>query len=271
MRVLVGPLVVVLAIAACSSTPPGAPPDEAPGVTGAASPTCMGADGTVSSGGVTVRGALFRGSLPSVLVLHTSAGLNAHARAYAMRLASAGFLVYAPDYFAPTGVTPLTFDRQTFTARYTDAVVAHLAVAAACLRALSPSGKVGAVGFSLGGYIALALASAGHVDAVVSWYGAYAGAPVDRVPAQRSFTELAATIDVPVMLLHGDADEDVRDEVAIRAQAELERAGVDSALVFYPGAGHGYDQEGSFRYRYDARATSDSRARTLALIVDALR
>jgi carboxymethylenebutenolidase len=260
-------LVLVLALVTCTPAPSAVPAAVPP----AATSTCLNDDGTITAGGSTVRGSLFHGSGPAVLVLHTRGGLNAHARAQAMRLAAAGLLVYAPDYFAPTGVTPLTFDRQTFTARHTDQVVAHLALATSCLRALSTSGKVAAVGFSMGGYIALALASAGHVDAAVSWYGAYAGAPVNQVPAQRSFKELAASIDVPVLLLHGDTDEDVRIDFARRAQDELERAGVDSELVIYPGVGHGYDQEGSPQYRYDARATSDSRARTLALLADALR
>lgn len=206
-----------------------------------------------------------------MIVLHTRGGLNAHARSQATWLASQGFIAYAPDYFAPTGVTPATFDRQTFTARHTDAVVTHVAVAVTCLRSLSSTGKVGIVGMSIGGYIAVAVASAGHADAVISWYGAYAGAPVNAVPAQRSFTQLAATVRVPVLLLHGDADAEVRIDFARRAQAELERSGARSELVVYPGVAHGYDQEESSQYRHAAAATADSRTRTVALLQQALR
>lgn len=39
-----------------------------------------------------------------------------------------------------------------------------------------------------------------------------------------------------------------------------------SELKEYPGVGHGYDQTGVARYVYDANATNDSRARTLALL-----
>lgn len=209
-----------------------------------------------------------RGPFPAVLVLHTRGGLNAHARAAASWFAAQGFVAYAPDYFSPIGMTPLSFDRQTFTAQHGDAVLEHLSRAADCLRDRTDvvRERVGVVGFSLGGYFAVLLATREGFVGAAAWYAAFAGSPVNQVAAQRSWSDVAGAVRAPVLILHGAEDADVRADFAGRAQAELERRGKRSQLVVYPGVGHGYDQEGSPLYRYDAAATADSRARTLALL-----
>lgn len=151
---------------------------------------------------------------------------------------------------------------------HTDAVRAHLAGAIACLREradVDPS-RVGVVGFSLGGYFATILAARDDVSAAVAWYSAYRGSPASVIPAQQSWTDVAAAVRRPLLLLHGDGDQEVRVEVARRAAAELERLGKRSELVVYPGVGHGYDRQGAPPYVYDAAATADSWSRTLAFL-----
>ncbi len=231
-----------------------------------------GAELRYQSDGTTVRGALFRpqasGPAPAVLVLHTRGGLGSHELTEASWYASQGFVAYAPDYFTPVGVTPLTFDRLTFAALYTNAVVDHLVRAADCLGSLSGVDRVrlGAVGYSMGGYIALVLATRPGIVAAAGWYAAYRGAPAGIIPGQQDWSTIAAAVRVPVLLLHGDADTEVQVGAARRAEAELERNGKRSELVVYPGAGHGYDYQSSPPYTYDAAATADSRSRTLALL-----
>lgn len=281
MRAATLAVLLSLALAACTASVE--PPSASPGAIGSgaprATPLKAGA-GCVEEGGelryahrsATVRGTLLRpvggGPFPAALILHTRGGLNAHAVAEVAWLASQGFVTYAPDYFGPIGVTPASFDRQTFTARYSDEVRELLGGAIACLRTLANVERsgVGVVGFSLGGYFAALLAARDDVSAAVAWYAAYAGSPVNQVPAQQAWTEVAAAAKRPLLLLHGDADQDVRVDLARRAAAELDRLGKRSELIVYPGVGHGYDQEGSIQYRYDASATADSRWRTVALL-----
>jgi carboxymethylenebutenolidase len=276
-----------IALTACGSstappaatlTPPETPtatttPTAGPSATASvAASRCVEEGGELryASGTTTVRGAFLRpqgsGPFPAALVLHTRGGLNEHTRSEASWLASQGFIAYAPDYFTPVGVTPLSFDRQTFTLRYSDAVRDLLAGAISCLRERGDveRSRVGVVGFSMGGYFAAVLAARDDVNAAAAWYAAYAGSPANNVPAQHSWSDVAAAAKRPLLLLHGDADQDVRIDFARRAGAELQRLGKRSELVVYPGAGHGYDQQGSSQYAYDAAATADSRARTLA-------
>lgn len=198
-------------------------------------------------------------------MLHTRSGLGVLEFSEASWYASQGFVAYAPDYFSPIGVTPSTFDRQTFTATYTNAVVDHLARAVDCLGTLAgvDRARISAVGYSMGGYIALVLATRPGIAAAAGWYAAYAGAPVNFVPAQQDWSAIAAAVRVPVLLLHGDADIDVRIEFARRAESELERFGKRTQLIVYPGVGHAYAGGTTSR---DAAATADSRARTIALL-----
>ncbi len=248
---------------------------QTPAPTPAPTPTgCVeeGSELRFQSAGTTVRGTIFRpqasGPSPAVLLLHTRGGLGLHELGEAASYASQGFVAYAPDYFAPIGVTPQTFDVQTFAARYTSAVVDHLVRAVECLGRLPgvERTRIGAVGYSMGGYMALVLATRPGIVAAAGWYAAYRGLPASVIPAQQDWSTVAAAVRVPVLLLHGDADTEVRVDPARQAEATLELNGKRSKLVVYTGVGHGYDQLGSSKYQYDAAATADSRARTLAFL-----
>lgn len=120
------------------------------------------------------------------------------------------------------------------------------------------SGKVGVVGFSLGGGQALAFAAsqAGTVAVVVVMY-----------PLTRLFTEhIPATvgrIQVPVLMLAGEDDsykDCCRIETARAIGAATETAHVPLELVTYPGAGHDFIDESS--RNYDAKSAADAWQRT---------
>lgn len=174
-------------------------------------------------GGGTVRGALFlppgRGPFPAALVLHTRGGLSAHTLLEAQWLASQGFVAYAPDYFTPLGLDPITFDRASFMARQSVAARDLLVGALSCLRERGDvdPGRVGIVGFSLGAYLGLMLAARSDVNAVAAWYSTYAGSPFST-PAQIPFTQLAGAVQRPLLITHGVADQEVSIALARTAQ-----------------------------------------------------
>lgn len=68
----------------------------------------------------------------------------------------------------------------------------------------------------------------------------YAEDPEEEL-AKRSATEFADELpgDVPILLLHGEADERVRVQQARRLAALLEENNVPHQLLIYPGEGHG--------------------------------
>ena len=113
------------------------------------------------------------GAGPSVVLIQEYWGINDHIRSIAERLAKEGFHVVAPDLYhgkvtkdpAEAGALSMALD--------TLQAVKEIAGAAAFLKARARSnGKVGVIGFCLGG--ALAFASACHVEglsAIVPFYG----------------------------------------------------------------------------------------------------
>ncbi len=121
-------------------------------------------------------------------------------------------------------------------------------------------GKVGVVGFSLGGGQALAFAT-GQADTVAVVVVMYPLTRLfkDHIPA------VVGRIKVPVLMLAGEADS-YRDccliETARAIGAAAEAAHAPLELVTYPGAGHDFIDEGN--RNYDAKTAADAWQRTEA-------
>lgn len=166
---------------------------------------------------------------PAVLVLHPSSGLwspgGASVRRWADALARRGRVAYVVHYFDRTG------DRSTDDAREDAAFplwTAALRDAVTFVRrdpAVDPA-RVGAFGYSLGGYMALAL---GAADPRVSRLVVLSGG---------LFRALAPRRLPPTLLLHGTDDRVVPVAEAHRADRVLARLGVPHRLVVYAGQAH---------------------------------
>jgi carboxymethylenebutenolidase len=202
-----------------------------------------------------------------MLVLHTSIGLFDHELAYGQWLADQGYVALAPDYFAPVGVTAGTLDMKTFQA---DAVREDLARAIDCLRSLAyvDKARVGAVGFSLGGYFALTLGTREDVRAVIAYYPGACDAPIDATCATLyPMATVAAQMRAPVLLLHGQADAVVPFAFIRATQEILKGAGKTSELVSYPGVGHAFDfTNRAASPNYNPPATANAKGRVLAFL-----
>src|SRR5918994_5381090 len=119
------------------------------------------------------------GPWPGVVVLHESFGLTDDIRQQADRLASAGYLALAPDLFTAGGA--LRCLKSTFAALSSGTGPAYGDLEASrALLAGRPdaTGKVGVLGFCLGGGFALMAATRGF-DAAAPSYG-----PLPKDPAQ---------------------------------------------------------------------------------------
>jgi carboxymethylenebutenolidase len=197
------------------------------------------------------------------LVLHTRGGLGAKEQVNALFLASQGHVALAPDYFTPLGVTGGTFDLATFWVRHTDEAKEVIAQALECLKSLNfvDRNRIGAVGYSLGGYFGFVLATRDDVKGVVSYYGAYHGSPVSSVPTKYSFSDIVLQVRAPVLMLHGDGDTTIPIIRAHAVRALLTLGGKNAELVVYPGVEHAFDQLGT--PTLNPSATADAQARTL--------
>lgn len=164
----------------------------------------------------------------------------------AAMLAARGFAVYVLHYFDRTGTTGVA-DKQTAIRNFPawgktlwDAI-SHVELQAG----VDPK-RIGLLGFSLGAYLALTVASVDtRVKAVVDFFG---GFPKEMKLFMRRLC--------PTLILHGDADPTVPVEEAHHLQQMLEKRNVPYELQIYPGAGHGFGGE----------IWDDARQRTLAFL-----
>ncbi|HVW33358.1 MAG TPA: dienelactone hydrolase family protein, partial [Acidimicrobiia bacterium] len=168
------------------------------------------------------------GAVPGVVVLHEAFGLDDDIRAIAERFAAAGFAAVAPDLFS-WGSTPrclvATFRdllrREGDTPRRVDAAGEWLAAHPRC------TGRVGVVGFCMGGGFALLAATRSRF--------AVSGVNYGLVP-KRAGALLAGAC--PVVASYG-AKDPMRAHAG-RLDAALAANGVDHDVKVYPGVGHSF-------------------------------
>ena len=171
------------------------------------------------------------GPFPGVLVLHTSMGLQAADLAFAKRLADAGYVCLVPYYLATYGIGQA--DRGTAFSTYHDQILADLTDGIARLRRMDTVAgqKVGAVGFSNGGYWAAALAASGRADAAVSYYGVFS--QFGNATRQR-LRQAVGQSTSPMLLLHGENDSIQPPEGARFVANLMKQSGRPYELHLYP-------------------------------------
>lgn len=182
---------------------------------------------------------------PGLLLLQEIFGVNAHIRAVAEQYALAGFVVMAPDLFrrqAPRvelGYVGEDRERALTLMRglSRDQAVADMTTTLAALRAMPEcTGRVGAIGYCLGGRLAFAAAALCEVDAAVCYYGG-------GIAAQPDLAALAGRIRVPVQFHHAGHDPSIPPEAvaAVRAAMSTAPAAAQADFHDYPQAQHGFN------------------------------
>jgi carboxymethylenebutenolidase len=162
------------------------------------------------------------------VAIHEAFGLNPVVRRQADRLAAAGYLTLAPDLYADGGAARCVMS--TFRAMLTgrgkaiadiDAARDHLRKRDDC------TGRVGVIGFCMGGGFALVTANRGF-EAAAANYG-----PLPR------HLETALSGACPVIGNYGAKDRALPG-AAKKLTRTLTRLGVEHDVKVYPNAGHGF-------------------------------
>ncbi|HTY55841.1 MAG TPA: dienelactone hydrolase family protein [Candidatus Binataceae bacterium] len=206
------------------------------------------------------------GSGPGLVLLQEIFGVNFHIRAIAELYAEEGYVVLAPDIFwriepnielryTPEETQKARAYFQKFDA---DQAVKDITDTVKALRAMPEcNGKVGALGFCLGGKLAYLAAARSGIDAAVSYYGV-------RIEAN---LEDAAKIECPIVLHL--AAEDSYTPPPVREAIRKAFAGHDEAEIYvYPGADHAFNNDN--RASYNPSAASLAHSRSLAVLHRAL-
>ena len=212
-------------------------------------------------------GGTFRGYLalprggkgPGIVLCQEIFGINAYVREVADYYAEEGYVVLAPDLFwrmekdVDLGYTPEEWQKafgffQNFDI---DLGIKDIASSVKALRAMPDvTGKVGALGFCLGGKLAYLAAARAGVDCAVGYYGVGIEGALDE------------KINVPLVLHIASEDqfvpkaaqEQIRQHFKDRAEVEI---------YTYPGMDHAFARTGGDHY--DKPAAMMAHSRSIAL------
>jgi carboxymethylenebutenolidase len=168
------------------------------------------------------------GPWPAVVMIHEIFGLDEVMRAHADRLAGFGYLTLAVDLFSAGSIARCLVATMTAMIRGRGRAFADISAAHDYL-ADSPdcTGKIGVIGFCIGGGFALLTANNGFDAAAVN-YG--------QLP--RHLDEAVAGA-CPIVGSYGGRDPSLRG-AARRLNAALDEAGVTHDVKEYPAASHAF-------------------------------
>jgi carboxymethylenebutenolidase len=191
--------------------------------------------------------------VPVIIVIHENRGLNPYIEDVARRLATAGYMAFAPDGLTSVGGYPGDEEKATALFQTVDKakMTEDFVAAAQWLKARPESnGRMGAVGFCFGGGITNVLAvRLPDLSAAVPFYGTPPGPP--DVPA----------IKAAVLVHHAGLDTKLADTWP-SYNAELTAASVRHDGYIYPNVNHGFHNDTT--PRYDKAAATLAWQRTLA-------
>jgi carboxymethylenebutenolidase len=196
----------------------------------------------------------------AIVVLHEVFGVNADLRSTCDELAAVGFTAICPELFwRQERHVDLSVRAQSdwekgmalYMAFDIDAGVRDVEATVAAARALpETSGRVGVMGFCLGGLLTFLTAARTRTDAAVAFHGA----------RTEEFLGEVADIDSPLQM-HLAGEDEYMPKNAQRSITAALSSNSRCEVFSYPGCRHAFSRHGGLHF--DADAARHSRARTL--------
>lgn len=196
----------------------------------------------------------------AIIVIQEIFGVNAGIRRKADDWAALGYLALAPDMFwrfapgfdvdpdVPEQMAKAFEIRTKFNL---DKGIEDVEAVIRAARALMTGGKVGIVGFCMGGGVAYLAATRTDIDASVGFYGA-------SIPAT---LKEAHAIARPLLLHFAEQDHFIPAEALASVHAALD-SNAHVTIEHYPGVDHGFADTAGKRRSEDAAALAEARTRT---------
>lgn len=204
-----------------------------------------------------------RASAPAVIVLHEVFGVNADMRATCAELAAAGYIAVCPDLFwrqergvdlSVTSESDWQKGLRLYQAYDLDKGVRDIAATMRTMRTLPEcSGKVGVMGYCLGGLLTYLTLARGEVAAGVAYHGGRTEEFLDEADGIRS----------PLLMHLAEEDEFISKQ----AQQQIKQRLASNSRVeihSYAGCRHAFARHGGTHY--DAQAAAVANARTVAFL-----
>ncbi len=170
------------------------------------------------------------GKAPGVIVIQEWWGLNDNIKGIADRFAGAGYLALAPDlYRGKVAAEPDEAGKMMMSMKMDQAAkdmsgaFDYLKSHGAC------TGKIGSVGFCLGGGLSLYVSTLRPIDATVIYYGALPGVQPDL-----------SKLHGPVLGHYAEHDGWASPEAAAALQQQIRGAGTPVEFHQYAGTEHGF-------------------------------
>ncbi|HET6382471.1 MAG TPA: dienelactone hydrolase family protein [Armatimonadota bacterium] len=212
---------------------------------------------------------------PPVLVIYEIFGLTNNIRNAAARLADAGYVALAPDFFRHDPVPYNQFaEARRVSSSLSDAgAMSDIAASIDYLQSQPyvRTGPSAVLGFCMGGRIAFLAACKlnTRIGACVDFYGArLSGGRVHEGQTMVPLDE-AASLRCPVQLFFGDQDSFIPPEEVEIIRDRLDDLGASFEIELYPDAGHGFCCEE--RDSYHPAAAADAWARALQFLEATIR
>lgn len=202
----------------------------------------------------------------AIVVLHGSDGFKPNHEQIARRLAAEGFAALAVSWFGGASA------RSHWSELRADDILQSIAFLKQ--KSSVDANKLGLIGFSRGGGLALIMASLiPRVKAVVNYFGLTAWKngleEFDHLPLNQSEPlDFIRNLSCPVLSFHGKLDTVVPAENTIDLDLACKKYGVDHHYVLYPDVNHSFVWPGD---KYNPMAHQDSWELTLAFYKNHLK
>jgi carboxymethylenebutenolidase len=202
----------------------------------------------------------------AAIVIQEAFGVNVHIQDVTRRAASAGYLAVAPHIFHRSGGGTCEYgDMESVMSHFKSLSDATFLDDVDATRALVHDAGIddpatGIFGFCVGGRLTFVAATERPLGAAVSFYGG--GIVTGRSDNMPSLIGKIPQMKTPWLGLFGDKDKGIPVDDVEQLRAALKDAPVDTEIVRYPNAGHGFHCDARPE-AYHAEAATDGWKRTL--------